>query len=295
VGGIGYGGAFALGLVLGIIASPCTGPVLTGIIFYIGQKQSVLLGAVVGSTYSLGLGVPFFLAGAFAVSLPKSGKWMVWVKSFFGVNLLVMALTYAKNAFPALSALARPGTTFLLTMALLVVLGLALGAIHLSWDDGGVGTKIRKVAGIALVVPAAFLYWVARDLPSLPAAGEIAAMDGAAAHLSWEHEESAAVAKARAEKRPLLVDFTAEWCVACKKMSKETFSDPRVMEKCGHFVAVKVDATNDEDPQVDAVKGKYKVVGLPTVVIYDSSGAERKRFNDFVGPDAFVTAACGIN
>jgi thiol:disulfide interchange protein DsbD len=78
-------------------------------------------------------------------------------------------------------------------------------------------------------------------------------------------------------------------------MTKETFSDPRVMEKAGSFIAVKIDATDDEDPQVDAVKGKYKVVGLPTLVIYDSTGAERKRFNDFVGPDDFLKAIDGIN
>ena len=101
--------------------------------------------------------------------------------------------------------------------------------------------------------------------------------------------------RAKAEKRPLMVDFTAEWCAACKRMSKETFSDPRVMEKAGGFVAVKIDATDDEDPQIEAVKGKYKVVGLPTLVIYDSTGAERQRFNDFVGPDDFVKALDGIN
>jgi thiol:disulfide interchange protein DsbD len=78
-------------------------------------------------------------------------------------------------------------------------------------------------------------------------------------------------------------------------MARETFADPRVMEKAAHFVAVKVDATDDEDPQVNQVKGKYKVVGLPTVVIYDSTGTERKRFNEFVGPEAFLAAIEGIN
>jgi thiol:disulfide interchange protein DsbD len=61
-----------------------------------------------------------------------------------------------------------------------------------------------------------------------------------------------------------------------------------------NFVAVKVDATNDENPQVDAVKGKYQVKGLPTVVIYDSSGHERKRFNEFVGPEGFLAAIDGV-
>ena len=113
--------------------------------------------------------------------------------------------------------------------------------------------------------------------------------------LTWEHSEVDAVARARAERRPLIVDFTADWCTACKKLSKETLSDPRVMQKASNFVAVKIDATNDEDPQVESVKGKYKVVGLPTLVIYDSNGAERKRFNDFVGPDEFLAALDGVN
>jgi thiol:disulfide interchange protein DsbD len=94
----------------------------------------------------------------------------------------------------------------------------------------------------------------------------------------------------------MIVDFTAEWCAACKEIAKETFADPRVQKKAvtAKFVAVKIDATNDEDPQVVAVQGKYKVVGLPTVVIYDSTGKERKRFNEFVGPEPFLAALEGI-
>jgi thiol:disulfide interchange protein DsbD len=298
VGGIGYGGAFLLGLVSGLIAAPCTGPVLTGILLWIGKTQNVGLGAVVGTTFSIGLGLPFWLVGTFAVALPKGGKWMLWVKSFFGIVLLVVALYFLKTPLPALAWLARPGTQFLMIMAGMILVGLALGAVHLSWDDGGLGVKIRKGLGIAATVVGGFLLWSSFDLPREASAGTItAANDGngsAKRLLSWEHSEAKAEQMAKTEKRPLMVDFTAEWCGACKKMAKETFSDPRVMEKAGHFVAVKVDATDDEDPQIDAVKGKYKVVGLPTVVLYDSSGKERKRFNDFVGPDDFLAAIEGI-
>ena len=115
--------------------------------------------------------------------------------------------------------------------------------------------------------------------------------------LTWEHSEEVAAAKAKSEKRPMLIDFTATWCGACQELAKETFADPRVMEKAvaANFVAVKVDATNDDDPKVDAVKGKYKVEGLPTVVIYDSNGKERKRFKEFVGPEPFLAAIEGVN
>ncbi len=304
VGGIGYGGAFLLGLVSGVIAAPCTGPVLTGILLWIGRTQNVALGAVVGTTFSIGLGIPFWLVGTFAVALPKGGKWMLWVKSFFGIALMVLALNTLKPGFPEVAFLARAGTTFMAIMAGVVLVGLVLGAVHLSWDDGGWGVKIRKGLGIALTVVGGFLFWASLDMPkealAVTAANDASATTGdkaAAAKklLTWEHSEEKAVAMAKAESRPLMVDFTADWCGACKKMTKETFSDPRVMEKAAHFVAVKVDATDDEDKQIEAVKGKYKVVGLPTLVLYDSKGVERKRFNDFVGPDAFLAAIEGIN
>ncbi|MFO0762597.1 MAG: cytochrome c biogenesis protein CcdA [Byssovorax sp.] len=295
VGGIGYGGAFLLGLVSGIVAAPCTGPVLTGIIIWIGQSRDVVLGSIVGAMFSLGLGIPFWLVGTFAMSLPKGGKWMLGIKSFFGIVMSVAALYFLKNAFPVLKSLARHDTKFMLIMVALVVLGLSLGAVHLAWDDGGVLTKIRKGAGIAISVVGAFLLWTSFDLPQEIAVASAAELTPEQI-LAWEHSEEAAVAKAKAEKRPLMVDFTADWCGACKELSKHTFSDPRVMAQAtkAKFVAVKVDATNDEDPQVDAVKSKYKVVGLPTVVIYDSTGTERKRFNEFIGPEPFLAAIAGI-
>jgi thiol:disulfide interchange protein DsbD len=205
----------------------------------------------------------------------------------------VFALKNVVPGFPVLGSLAQPTGQFLAITGGVVALGVLLGAIHLSWDDGGALVKVRKGLGIALTVVGGFLFWVSYDLPrEVPVAS---AAPGDKPLLAWLHEETAAVDKAKTEKRPLMVDFTADWCAACKRMTKETFSDPRVMEKAGHFVAVKIDATDDEDPQVDAVNGKYKVVGLPTLVLYDSTGAERKRFNDFVGADDFLKALDGIN
>jgi thiol:disulfide interchange protein DsbD len=289
VGGIGYGGSFALGLVSGIIAAPCTGPVLTGILIWVGKTQSVALGVLVGTTFSLGLGIPFWLVGTFAVSLPKAGRWMLWVKSFFGIVLLVVALYFMKNAIPSLASFAQPSGMFMGRMAGVVLLGLLLGAVHLSWD-GAMG-KLRKGLGVALTVGGGFLLWASADMAA-PVVAE--AHPSGEKRLTWETSEKIAVAKAKAEKRPLLIDFTADWCAACKELSKHTFADPRVMAEAAHFVAVKIDATDDEDPQIDAVKGKYKVVGLPTVVIVDAEGVERKRFNEFIGPEAFLSAIQGI-
>ena len=281
VGGIGYGGAFLLGLVSGLVAAPCTGPVLTSMLIWIGESRSVALGSAVGAAYSIGLGIPFWLVGTFAVALPKGGKWMLGVKSFFGIVMYVMAFYYLKNVHPELASLARPDTVFMLVTVAVVVVGLAMGAVHLAWDDVGTGIKLRKGVGIALAVAGAFLCIMSIQMPK--------------GSLTWLHSEVEASAKAKAEKRPLMVDFTASWCVACGELAKHTFSDPRVMAKTANYVAVKVDATDDDDPQVGAVKDKYKVKGLPTVVIYDSTGAEKKRWTEFVGPDDFLAGVEGIN
>ena len=286
VGGIGYGGAFLLGLVSGLVAAPCTGPVLGQILIWIATTRSIVRGSLVGVLFSLGLGLPFWLVGTFAISLPKGGKWMLWVKSFFGVAMVATALYFLKNAFPALKGLARPDTTFLVESGAVALVGLALGAVHLSWDDGAIA-KIRKGAGIALTSVGAFLFVTAMEIPR-----ESAASGGA--EIRWGHSEPEASDRARSERRPLIVDFTADWCGACKDLARVTLSDPRVTAKLAKFVVVKVDATNDEDPQVDQVKGKYKVVGLPTVVVFDSEGNERKRFTRYVEPEPFLAAIDGI-
>lgn len=305
VGGVGYGGAFALGLVSSLIAAPCTGPVLTGVLLWIGKTQSVVLGALVGLMYSLGLGLPFFLVGAFAVGLPKGGKWMVGVKSFFGTVLFVCALYFLRYAIPAMTKVARHDTMFMVAGAGAILFGIILGAIHLDWSDDGKLVKLRKGLGVFTATVGGFVLWVSIELPPESIAiahentantpGSSSANAPAKPLLAWEHSEKEALEKAQREKRPFMVDFTADWCGACKEFTKHTFSDPRVMERCGNFVAVKFDATDDEDPQVEQVKKKYNVVGLPTVVIFDSTGKEQKRFTEFVPADKFLKAIEGIN
>jgi thioredoxin:protein disulfide reductase len=273
VGGVGYGGAFVLGLVSGVVAAPCTGPVLTGILVWIGKTQSVAQGAAALFAFSMGLGVPFWLVGTFAVKLPKSGRWMVHVKSVFGIVMVVAALYFLRNAFPALAHLARPTTAFALGAAGTLVVGLLLGAVHLSFDDGGAIVKARKVTGIAAAVTGTFLLVGWAQAPR----GE----------LSWLHAEEEAKQLAVSSGKPMMIDFTATWCGACQELAKHTFTDPRVQAEASRFVAVKVDATNEDDPKVEATMKRYAVRGLPTVVLLDSHGKEAHRFVDFVEADAF--------
>ena len=278
MGGIGYKGAFALGWVCGLIATPCTGPVLTGILAWISIKQSASLGALAMGAFSAGLGAPFFLVGAFAVQLPKSGRWMVHVKSVLGIVLLMVALYLLNNSFGFASGIISSSLTFIGGAAALALLGLLAGAVHREFGEPGVGVKLAKGFGVTAV--------------TLGALGAILGIIKPAEALAWERKDiEGALARAAADKRPLVVDFTAAWCGACKELDKKTFSEPRVGQELGRFVAVRVDATNNDDPKVEAMLARFKVLGLPTVVLFDSRGKEAARFNDFVPPDEFLKAA----
>jgi thioredoxin:protein disulfide reductase len=277
LGGIGYKGAFLLGAACGLIATPCTGPVLTGILAFIAKTRSSGLGAGAMTAFGLGLGVPFFAVGTFAVQLPKSGAWMVHVKSILGIVLVVVALHYASTVFPVLAQPARASAPFFLAMLGLIVVGALLGGVHREFGEPGAGVKVGKALGIVLL--SAGLFWsVESTLKSAEPKGGVA----------WEHQLEAARGRAQRENRPLLVDFGASWCVACKELDKVTFSSPDVASEMSHFVNVRVDATNDDDPKVEATLASFKVRGLPTVVVLDSHGNEALRFNDFVPPERFL-------
>jgi thioredoxin:protein disulfide reductase len=282
LGGIGYRGAFLLGLACGLIASPCTGPVLTGILAWIAQTKSAAMGALAMGAFALGLGVPFFVVGAFAVQLPKSGRWMVHVKSLLGIVLVVVALYFLSGVFPVLGAFVRPGTLLWLAAGAAIVAGVLLGAVHREFSDPELSVKVAKGAGLLLTSGGLFALVLGLAKP--------------AQALAWE-QGSVEVASERAlrENRPLIVDFTAAWCAACKELDKLTFAAPPVGAELGRFVAVRVDATNDDDPKVGAALQRFGVRGLPTVVIFDSQGKEALRYTDFVPPDKFLAGIKAVD
>jgi thiol:disulfide interchange protein DsbD len=274
VGGVGYRGAFALGLVSALVATPCTGPFLTSLIVWIAESQHTVLGAVMMTAFSLGLGTPFFLVGATAMQLPKSGRWMVHVKTALGIVLVVAALYYLGNGLPSLTALAPAGMRFAALMAATAVGGVVL--LVLAARSRGRAAPVMKGLGIAAVSAGSYLALLAATQPPPGASVE------------WQHGGIAeARARARAEKRPLLVDFTAGWCIACKELDRFTFADPAVVAATRRYVAVKVDLTDDDDPVTSATKAESRIVGLPTILLFDRDGREAVRCTDFVRPEDF--------
>lgn len=277
VGGLGPRGAFGLGLVCGLIAAPCTGPVLTGILTWIAQSQDAVSGSLAMTAFALGLGLPFFLVGTFAVQLPKSGRWMVSIKSVLGIVMTLVALDYLHTAFPVLRGQFPPSGQLYLVLGLCALAGVLLGAVHRDFASPANKDKLLKGLGVSLTVGSLFLALVANSTPTRT--------------LEWQTVSLAEAQRmAQEERSPLLIDFTASWCGACKELEKHTFAHEEVNREAGRFIAVQIDATDDEDPAAQQAMKQFRVVGLPTVILIDSQGKEHTRFNDFVPPERFLSA-----
>ncbi|WP_394833584.1 thioredoxin family protein [Pendulispora rubella] len=309
VGGVGFKGAFVLGLVMGLIAAPCTGPFVTGMLVSIANTKSIFVGGISMFSFALGLGMLFFLAGTFAVNLPKGGAWMLGIKWGSGVVLAYMAFSYLRDSFPSVRSLVHPDTIYGTVGGILLLIGLVLGSIHIAAERRKSPiahlSKPMKLASIVPVVVGAFMFmsWGQLFLNNVEreaAAREAIAQDkdlASAPPIAWQGNgaEESARAQALAANKPVLVDFGASWCKACNELDEQTWPDPRVRGAAAKFAGIKVDATDDEDPTVKKLQKKYGVVGLPTVVILNSRGEEKARFNEFVTPDKMAAALKGVD
>ncbi len=278
IGGRGMLGAFLMGLVAGIIAAPCTGPPLASLLAYVATTRNAGWGFVLLATYGAGVGLPFWLLAGFSMSLPRPGVWMEWIKSVFGVALFAAALYYLKNVVPALARFGSGKPTFALEMGALVVAGVLLGAVHASFH-GGAAERVRKGLGVALVTVGLF-----------GATNYLLAPKGNV-ELHWLTDEPAALADAQAIGRPLLIDFSATWCLPCREFDVRVFSRPEVAEAMGRFTLLRLDVSQADDvPALGALKRKYGADTLPAIRIVSPTGAGAilAKTDSFLSPDPFL-------
>ena len=275
IGGRGFGGAFLMGLVGGIIAAPCTGPPLAGILAYVATTRDAVYGFALLATYAVGIGLPFWALAGFSMSLPRSGPWMESVKSVFGIALFTAALYYLKNVVPALGSVTGPTPRFLLGALVVVLAGVAAGAVHLSFHDA-IGRRLRKGLGVALATAGLFAVtnYVLTPKGTVP--------------LRWHHTEPEALADARAGNRPLLIDFMATWCLPCKEFELKVFSDPDVAAEMQGFTLLKVDLTReDDDPALGSIKRKYGADTLPAIRLVALDGKLRGKTDELMSARDF--------
>jgi thioredoxin:protein disulfide reductase len=262
----GFGGTFLMGLTVGIVAAPCIGPFVLGLLTYVGKRGSALLGFALFFVLAFGLGVPFLFLGAFSGSirrLPRSGAWMVWVRKIFGFILLAMAVYFLQPLFPSLLA-------YHCTLAMMML----LSGIYMAWIDavpesGKLFSYVRNAVGI-LFFGVALYYGVTGLQLNL---GNAQARSAVGA-VQWLPYSDAVLGRASRESKPVFIDFYADWCAPCKELDNHTYSASDVVLRSKEFIMVKVDLTSADDPQAEFLRKKYQARGVPTLVFLTPGGQE---------------------
>ena len=273
------GGVFLMGMIAGLVASPCTSAPLSGALLYVAQSGDLFTGAITLYLLALGMGVPLILITLFGNKiLPKSGMWMETVKKLFGFVMLALPVFLISRILP------DEWTPRLWSM---------LGTAFFIWfafqmPKNGTGWVFRilfLVAAMISVKPLQTWVWGETSTPS-------AVENKAVSHVEFKKVKSEAElqqALAENNKSLVMLDLYADWCVACKEFEKETFSDPSVQKAFGDILLLQVDMTKNSEEN-RALMTKYKVLGLPTILFFNRDGKEIEgsRVNGFMPPVEFL-------
>ncbi|MBN2071022.1 MAG: thioredoxin fold domain-containing protein [Candidatus Krumholzibacteriota bacterium] len=265
----GYWGALFMGLTVGIVAAPCIGPFVLGLLTYVGEMGRPVLGFFMFFTLAWGMGIPFIALGTASGSLPASGNWMIWIKKVFAFILLIMAVYFART-------LLGNTMTYLLYAILAAIAGLFLGWIARVPGMGKSFLTIRRILGSLWLLAAIIVL----AIPGGPFREETLRPG-----IVWQPFTMELFEDALSKRMPVMIDFSADWCIPCHELEHNTFNAPGVLEKSKSFVPLKVDLTKSGETE-DSFKKKFSIKGVPTIIFYDKTGKEPEgsRITGYVSP-----------
>jgi thiol:disulfide interchange protein DsbD len=262
-------GALVMGLGMGVVAAPCIGPIVLGLLLMVQRSHSATLGFALFFTLAMGMGLPYIaiaMAAGKIRSLPRSGEWLTWVEQFFGFVLIGLALYFLDPITPN-----RLMTRILPYYAIAV--GLFLGFVSPAGRHWRPFLIFRFAIGVASGVVLVYLLMGTR---------------GPAPQLVFQSFNEQLLKSALANRKPVVIDFSADWCVPCREMERTTFVDPKVVARASGFVLLRANLTAKSD-QNKALMKEFEVQGVPTSVFMDVSGKIRERRVGYIGPPAFLT------
>ena len=274
-------GVAIMGMISGLVCSPCTTAPLSGALIYVAQSGDLWLGGAALYALSLGMGLPLLLLGTSGGKLlPKAGAWMDVIKQLFGFALLAVPILL----------LSRLWSDQIATLAWLGW-GLLLCGYLYHHNQHQPHSVAKSLRGFVLLLAMISAVVVGKDLlqPAGPAAATADASQTAPQFIRVKTLDDLKVQLAAARGKPVLLDLYADWCVACKEFEHKTFSDPAVRARFGQMVLLQADVTANDDADIELLNS-LNVLGLPTLIFFDREGKELtgQRVTGFMGPIPFA-------
>lgn len=272
-------GVFAMGAISGLVCSPCTTAPLSGALLYVAQSGDLFTGAIALYALAMGMGIPLILVAVFGNKLlPKAGSWMDKVKVVFGFILLAAPIFLLERIIPDLWATALwSGLGFI-----------AFGWLYHSknalpfggWKQSAVG--IIAMLGLFASAQPALNYWFAEK-------SVVVEQQIQFARINTVEELEIQLIEAKKLGKPVMLDFYADWCVACKEFEKYTFHQADVENKLSDFVLLQADVTRNMPQDIELLR-QMQVLGLPTIEFWNSEGnhAPNARVTGFMPADLFL-------
>jgi len=276
-----YVGVFLMGVLSGLIASPCTTAPLSAALLFVAQSGDYLVGGLTLYVLSLGMGLPLLLLGTSGGKLlPKAGGWMEQVKTLFGFVMLVVPLILLERLVSA---------EIILLMAGVLALATALYLHH--WQSSQTQSKLKTALWFAatLLVITGFTLTKNYFWPVQVQTVQVSSQNNEFKQVADLAELKEAVAQANDEGRMVMVDLYADWCVACKEFEHYTFPDAKVQSEFSHYQLIQIDLTESDNKTIELME-EYTVFGLPSILFFNTQGQElsTQRVTGFLNAEDFA-------